>query len=104
MLESVLSRRRWGCGIPPRTATLPRAAARRVAFSCGSALTALATTRAQLAMERTARVKAEQRASAALASLQQIANVKEEARGMVITLEGAVLLVTGAQKRCATTW
>jgi outer membrane protein OmpA-like peptidoglycan-associated protein len=56
---------------------------------------ALATTQAELANERTARVKAEQNASAALASLQQIARVKEEARGMVITLDGAVLFVSG---------
>jgi outer membrane protein OmpA-like peptidoglycan-associated protein len=55
----------------------------------------LAMTQNELAVERQARVKAEQRASAALDSLQQIARVKEESRGTVITLDGAVLFVSG---------
>lgn len=55
----------------------------------------LATTQAELAVEKQARTKAEQRASAALDSLQQIARVKEESRGTVITLDGAVLFVSG---------
>lgn len=55
----------------------------------------LAMTQNELAVERQARVKAEQRASAALESLQQIARVKEESRGTVITLDGAVLFVSG---------
>lgn len=45
--------------------------------------------------ERQARVDAEQRASAALASLQQIANVKEDARGITVTISGSVLFRTG---------
>lgn len=48
-----------------------------------------------LSAERAARLKAEQRAQAAIASLNKIAQVKEEARGTVITLQGAVLFVTG---------
>ncbi len=45
--------------------------------------------------ERQARLEAEARAQRALDSLQQIAQVKEEARGTVITLSGQVLFVTG---------
>jgi outer membrane protein OmpA-like peptidoglycan-associated protein len=44
--------------------------------------------------ERQARLEAEARAQRALDSLQQIAQVKEEARGTVITLSGQVLFVT----------
>jgi outer membrane protein OmpA-like peptidoglycan-associated protein len=55
----------------------------------------LASTQAELAVEKQARSMAEQRASAALDSLQQVARVKEESRGTVITLDGAVLFVTG---------
>jgi outer membrane protein OmpA-like peptidoglycan-associated protein len=55
------------------------------------------TTAAQTAAERErqARLEAEGRLANALASLQQIAQVKEEARGTVITLSGQVLFVTG---------
>lgn len=49
---------------------------------------------AELEAEKAARLKAEQTAAAALASLSKIAQVKEEQRGMVITLSGAVLFVT----------
>ncbi|HKY36093.1 MAG TPA: OmpA family protein [Polyangiaceae bacterium] len=50
---------------------------------------------AELDAEKQARAKAEQSAAAAMASLSKIAQVKEEQRGVVITLEGAVLFVTG---------
>lgn len=49
----------------------------------------------ELGQERVARAEAERKAAAAMASLQEIAKVKEEARGMVITLSGAVLFATG---------
>jgi outer membrane protein OmpA-like peptidoglycan-associated protein len=52
-------------------------------------------TKAELAAEKAARAEAEKRAAAALASLQEIAKVKEEARGVVITLSGSVLFATG---------
>lgn len=52
-------------------------------------------TKAQLEAERRAREEAEKRAAAALASLNEIAKVKEESRGVVITLSGAVLFATG---------
>jgi outer membrane protein OmpA-like peptidoglycan-associated protein len=55
----------------------------------------LATQERQLTAEQRARREAEQRASAAIASLEKIALVKEEARGMVITLNGSVLFATG---------
>lgn len=56
---------------------------------------ALRRNREQLASEHAARVEAEKRAAAAMASLQEIAKVKEESRGMVITLDGSVLFATG---------
>ena len=51
--------------------------------------------RAALGQERVARAEAERKAAAAMASLQEIAKVKEESRGMVITLSGSVLFATG---------
>jgi len=58
----------------------------------GSALT---QTQSGLAAETDARKAAEARAARAMESLNKIAQVKEEARGMVITLSGQVLFVTG---------
>jgi outer membrane protein OmpA-like peptidoglycan-associated protein len=49
----------------------------------------------QLTAEQRARRAAEREAHAALASLERIAAVKEEARGVVITLNGSVLFATG---------
>jgi outer membrane protein OmpA-like peptidoglycan-associated protein len=49
----------------------------------------------QLTAEQRARRAAEKRASDAIASLERIAMVKEEERGLVITLNGAVLFATG---------
>jgi outer membrane protein OmpA-like peptidoglycan-associated protein len=54
----------------------------------------LGGTQAQLTQEQAARKKAESAAAAAIASLQQVAKVKEEARGMVITLDGSVLFIS----------
>jgi outer membrane protein OmpA-like peptidoglycan-associated protein len=51
--------------------------------------------RKELGVEKVARAEAERRAAAAMASLAEVAKVKEEARGMVITLSGAVLFATG---------
>jgi outer membrane protein OmpA-like peptidoglycan-associated protein len=51
-------------------------------------------TRAELATEKAARAEAEKKAAAALASLTEIAKVKEESRGVVITLSGSVLFAT----------
>jgi outer membrane protein OmpA-like peptidoglycan-associated protein len=45
--------------------------------------------------EREARLAAERNATRALESLDEIARVKEESRGIVITLSGAVLFATG---------
>lgn len=55
----------------------------------------LSQARNEVAQEKAARVKAEQSAAAAMASLNKIAQVKEEQRGVVITLDGQVLFVTG---------
>jgi outer membrane protein OmpA-like peptidoglycan-associated protein len=59
-------------------------------------------TKAELEQEKKARADAEMRsaeaekkAAAAMASLQEIAKVKEESRGVVITLSGSVLFATG---------
>lgn len=49
----------------------------------------------QLADEKAARQEAEKKAAAAMASLAEIAKVKEESRGVVITLSGSVLFATG---------
>jgi outer membrane protein OmpA-like peptidoglycan-associated protein len=56
---------------------------------------ALQQTQTGLAAETDARKAAEARAARAMESLNKIAQVKEEARGMVITLSGQVLFVTG---------
>jgi outer membrane protein OmpA-like peptidoglycan-associated protein len=55
----------------------------------------LSSARKELDVEKQARAKAEQSAAAAMASLSKIAQVKEEQRGVVITLDGQVLFVTG---------
>jgi outer membrane protein OmpA-like peptidoglycan-associated protein len=52
-------------------------------------------TAAELEAERKARAEAEKKAAAAMESLAEIAKVKEESRGMVITLSGSVLFATG---------
>lgn len=52
-------------------------------------------TKAELEKERKAREAAEKKLSAALQSLEKIAQIKEEARGVVITLSGAVLFASG---------
>jgi outer membrane protein OmpA-like peptidoglycan-associated protein len=51
-------------------------------------------TQQQLEQERLARVAAEKKAQDALDNLAKMAALKEEARGLVITLSGAVLFVT----------
>jgi outer membrane protein OmpA-like peptidoglycan-associated protein len=55
----------------------------------------VARTKADLQKETKAREEAEKRAAAAMASLAEVAKVKEEARGVVITLSGSVLFATG---------
>ena len=52
-------------------------------------------TAAQLEEERKMRQDAEKKLSAALSSLDQIGKIKEEQRGVVITLSGSVLFATG---------
>lgn len=54
----------------------------------------LATTGEKLQDERTARIAAEKKAQDALARLAAFASIKEEARGLVITLPGGVLFET----------
>lgn len=54
-----------------------------------------AKTKEQLEAERAARLATEKKLSAALRSLDEIAAVKEESRGVVITLSGAVLFASG---------
>ncbi len=53
-----------------------------------------AATSAQLATEQTARADAEKRASDAMVALANLAAVKEEERGLVITLSGSVLFAS----------
>jgi outer membrane protein OmpA-like peptidoglycan-associated protein len=52
-------------------------------------------TQAQLAQSEAARKEAERRAEQAAADLARIATVKQETRGMVITLSGGVLFASG---------
>lgn len=54
----------------------------------------LAKTQDQLDREKTARAEAEKKAAQAMADLQKIGSVKQESRGMVITLSGSVLFAT----------
>lgn len=54
----------------------------------------LAKTQDQLTKEKAAREKAEKEAAQAMADLKRIADVKNESRGMVITLSGSVLFPT----------
>lgn len=56
---------------------------------------ALAQKEAEIAREREARKAAEGKLSAAIASLKEMGSVKEESRGVVITLSGSVLFATG---------
>jgi outer membrane protein OmpA-like peptidoglycan-associated protein len=60
----------------------------------GQAKNALATQGAALQSEQERRIAAEKRAAQAAADLAKIASVKQEARGMVITLSGSVLFAT----------
>jgi outer membrane protein OmpA-like peptidoglycan-associated protein len=52
-------------------------------------------TKAELEAAHKARIEAEKKAAAAMASLAEVAKVKEESRGIVITLSGSVLFATG---------
>ena len=52
-------------------------------------------TQSQLAQAQQGKQEAEARAAAAMSSLSDVANVKEEQRGTVITLSGAVLFPSG---------
>jgi outer membrane protein OmpA-like peptidoglycan-associated protein len=54
----------------------------------------LEKTQDQLAREKAAREEAEKKAAQAMADLQKIAAVKQESRGMVITLSGGVLFAS----------
>jgi outer membrane protein OmpA-like peptidoglycan-associated protein len=56
---------------------------------------------AKLSEEQARRLAAEKKAAAALASLEQMAQVKEEARGVVITLSGSVLFASGKSELLA---
>ena len=76
-----------------RTSAVAQLGAERTQVSqLGSALQQSQT---GLAAETDARKAAEARAARAMESLNKIAQVKEESRGMVITLSGQVLFVTG---------
>lgn len=55
----------------------------------------LESSRAELEAERTARLEAEEKAKNAVNDLEKIAAVKQEPRGMVITLSGSVLFASG---------
>jgi len=58
----------------------------------------LAKTKDELEREKQRRADAEKRAAQAMADLQKIAAVKQDSRGVVITLSGGVLFKTGESK------
>lgn len=55
----------------------------------------LTSTRAQLVSEKDRRIAAERRTAEAIARLANVGTVKQEQRGMVITLSGAVIFASG---------
>jgi outer membrane protein OmpA-like peptidoglycan-associated protein len=69
--------------------------ARSATAALGQANQKLATQSQQLGNERDRRQAAEKRAAQATADLARIASVRQEARGMVITLSGSVLFASG---------
>ena len=71
------------------------AAAASATAAAADAQAGLASTKEELAAEKAARVAAEAKAKTALENLAQMAAVKEEARGLVITLSGQVLFASG---------
>lgn len=58
----------------------------------------VANQRTELAGEKELRLQAERRAADAMAALAEVASVKQEPRGMVITLSGAVIFASGEAK------
>ncbi len=70
------------------------ATVRTTSAALGRANLQLATTDQQLQNERQGRQDAERRAAQASADLARVASVKQEARGMVITLSGSVLFAS----------
>lgn len=67
---------------------------RKAQSELASTKQSLEKTQDQLAAEKVAREAAEKKAAQALADLQKIAAVKQESRGMVITLSGGVLFAS----------
>ncbi len=68
---------------------------KKTAAELAKARQALNKTQEQLEQERKAREEAEKRAREALDNLAKMAQVKQESRGMVITLSGQVLFASG---------
>ena len=68
---------------------------RNLATSAQQSQADLKTTKSQLDQEKARRQQAELRAKEALDSLARVAAIKQEDRGMVITLSGSVLFATG---------
>jgi len=75
-----------------RQAELDRLEAKK---NAASSKEEIARTKKQLEEEKAARLDTEKKLSAAMASIAEIAKVKEEARGVVITISGEVLFATG---------
>ncbi len=71
------------------------ATVRTTSAALGAANRQLATQGAQLQNETQRRIDADKRAAQAAADLAKIASVKQEPRGMVITLSGSVLFASG---------
>ncbi len=79
-----------------------KANAQQTTAQLSQAKTMLASQGQALQSERARREDAERRAAQAAADLAKFASVKQEARGMVITLSGAVLFETGKSQLMGT--
>lgn len=84
-----------------RLASLERRASKEQARELAKLRGDYAAQRQQLALSEAARKEAERRAEQAAADLARIASVKQEERGMVITLSGAVLFASGQSELLA---
>ncbi len=97
---SELERKRLNMTKEELEATRARLAEERRRAAAGEAALAqkdeaLAQKELEIAREREARKAAEGKLSAAIASLAEMGSIKEESRGVVITLSGSVLFATG---------
>jgi outer membrane protein OmpA-like peptidoglycan-associated protein len=90
-LESSVQRSRDKLGKTEKTLEQARAELQQQQQELREKQNTLKTKDAELAKEKAARTDAERKLAAAMKSLEEVAKVKEDARGTIITLSGAVL-------------